>query len=157
KAELQADLESKTAELETLHEEVSAREEPVNTPANETVVETSVPEIDEQGINAIDTGIADEAGPGETGNAGESAPADTETIIEQPDAPKSPLAEVPVENAVKTPRTVRELANIEAEEHSGFMSGALLSALEYGKEFSVGGKIYTVTKKTKPKQVEYSN
>lgn len=62
-----------------------------------------------------------------------------------------------IKSATKTPRTVRELADLEAEKQQGLISGVILSSLEKNDSFKVGrDKTYTVTRKTKPKKVEYS-
>jgi len=55
------------------------------------------------------------------------------------------------------PKTVRELSNLEAEEQSGLLSGAVFSTMEQGDTIKLGrDKTITVTKKTKPSKQTYA-
>lgn len=51
--------------------------------------------------------------------------------------------------------TVRDLANLDAEEQSGLLSGAVFSSLKKGDVITVGRKKYTVDSKSKPTQNTY--
>jgi len=51
--------------------------------------------------------------------------------------------------------TVRHLADLEAEQRQGLLSGAVFSSLEKGDKFKVGGVEYTVEGKTKPTTKSY--
>lgn len=51
--------------------------------------------------------------------------------------------------------SVRDLANLDAEEQSGLLSGAVFSELKKGDVLSIGGKKYTVTTRTKPTENTY--
>lgn len=47
-------------------------------------------------------------------------------------------------------KSVRDLANLDAEYNEGFLSAAVFSALEKGDVFVVGSRRFTVTQKSKP-------
>ena len=56
----------------------------------------------------------------------------------------------------KNPKTVRELADLEAGEREGLISGVVFSTLKEGDVLKVGrDKTYTVTRKTKPSKQTY--
>lgn len=53
------------------------------------------------------------------------------------------------------PTTVRELADYDAGEQKGYLSGMFFSGLEKGSKFKVARKDYEVTQYSKPKKVEF--
>lgn len=96
----------------------------------------------------LDAQIADY----EAAIAGQAPTIETEAEGSMKKPNKTPA---PESEGYKKPTTVRELADLDASEQSGLLSGAFLSAVEKGQTFTVGGKKYTVTRKTKGSRSDY--
>lgn len=58
-------------------------------------------------------------------------------------------------NAIVNITTVRQLAELDAKEQAGYVSGAVLSSLQVGDTLKVGQRTYTVTRRTAPRSRSY--